>query len=469
MQTRYLYVLRFILLSTDLFIVNLSFWLSFYFVGIFKNQLSAESYLNYWIVCNLIWMFASASMDAYRSETVKHLITIFRSTWRSLFVHGLMFTVYLLFTRDNPYTYKFLFVFYASMSGLFLVSRFMGTSFEILLKKYFNIRKSVAVLGMNDTGLQLANYFEQNKNNFHFGGFLDDNDSFHVDENGALYPGLKESIKAAADTGVQEIYISISPEKINDIDTVLKEAEDRHVRVKLVPDLSKVLPSIYKAKYMDGFQVLTSRREPLEEIENRFKKRLFDLLFSIGVIIFIFSWLFPFIMVIQYITSPGPVFFLQDRVGRHNKIFKCFKFRTMKVTDQSKASYTPTEKGDSRITKFGAFMRKTSIDELPQFFNVLFGDMSIVGPRPHAIAFNDIYSTMVESIKIRHFVKPGITGWAQLHGLRGDVPDAEENRIRTRNRIEHDIWYLENWDFQLDVKIVFLTFWNMLIGDKNAI
>lgn len=461
-------MLRFVLLVSDLLILNFCFWISFLGVDRYYDSLHGASYQHYLIVCNLIWLFSTATVGSYRAETVRHIITIFRTTWKSLILHLFLFIVYFILFKDDGYSKGFLFVFYASLFSLFIFSRFIGTSFEIVLKRYFNIRKSVAVFGMNDTAQKLAKYFVSNKNNFQFEGFIGDDDSFYVDYKGDLFPSLKESIKIAADNGIEEIYVSLAPEKITRIDTLLKEAEDRHVRVKLVPDLSHILPDIYNARYMDGFQVLTSRKEPLEEIENRFKKRLFDLLFSIGVILFVFTWLFPIIMIIQYITSPGPVFFIQDRVGRHNKIFKCFKFRTMRVVNTSAPGYTPTAKDDNRITKFGGFLRKTSLDELPQFFNVLFGDMSVVGPRPHAIAFDDVYSTMVESIKIRHFVKPGITGWAQVNGLRGDVADEEANKLRTQKRIEHDIWYLENWDFQLDVKIVFLTFWNVIIGDKHA-
>jgi putative colanic acid biosysnthesis UDP-glucose lipid carrier transferase len=155
-------------------------------------------------------------------------------------------------------------------------------------------------------------------------------------------------------------------------------------------------------------------------------------------------------------------------VGRKNKIFKCFKFRTMTVDDKRELSFNPTLKNEASITALGRFLRKTNLDELPQFINVLIGNMSVVGPRPHAIQFDKKYSGFVEEIKLRHIVKPGITGWAQIHGLRGDSLDEEENKIKTRERIQHDIWYIENWSFGLDIQIIFLTVFQIVKGKAKG-
>ena len=159
---------------------------------------------------------------------------------------------------------------------------------------------------------------------------------------------------------------------------------------------------------------------------------------------------------------------MQERIGARNKKFKCYKFRTL-YEESSSADFKPVIENDPRITPVGRFLRKSNIDELPQFFNVLKGDMSIVGPRPHAIPYDDKYGKFVEEIKLRHSIKPGITGWAQIHGLRGDVEDEEENKKRTSKRIEYDLWYIENWSFWLDVQIILQTIWQMLRGRTKAI
>jgi undecaprenyl-phosphate galactose phosphotransferase/putative colanic acid biosynthesis UDP-glucose lipid carrier transferase len=167
-------------------------------------------------------------------------------------------------------------------------------------------------------------------------------------------------------------------------------------------------------------------------------------------------------MLIIKLESPGPVFFRQKRSGRDNRPFVCLKFRSMYVNDL--AHNKQAGKGDSRVTKFGAFIRKTSIDELPQFFNVFWGDMSVVGPRPHMINLAKEYSELINNYLVRQFAKPGITGWAQVNGYRGETKELSD----MENRVEYDIWYIENWSLLLDIKIIVRTVINILKGDENA-
>jgi len=194
--------------------------------------------------------------------------------------------------------------------------------------------------------------------------------------------------------------------------------------------------------------------------QNRTLKRLFDILFSLAVIIFILSWLLPILVILIKLESPGPGIFKQERSGRNNKPFWCYKFRSMRVNNiQSQAT-----KGDLRTTRIGAFMRRTSLDELPQFLNVLFGEMSIVGPRPHMLKHTEEYSLVIDQYMDRHFLKPGITGWAQINGYRGEIKDHEQ----ILGRVEHDIWYIENWTITGDIKIIIKTFIKVVKGDENA-
>jgi lipopolysaccharide/colanic/teichoic acid biosynthesis glycosyltransferase len=220
---------------------------------------------------------------------------------------------------------------------------------------------------------------------------------------------------------------------------------------------------------MGDFPIITVRNEPLAEFHWRFVKRSVDILFSFIVNLLFLSWLIPLLYIINKVFSPGPVFFIQDRIGAKDKIFKCYKFRTMYTGNKSIGKYQPTVEGDPRITGIGKFLRKSNLDELPQFINVLKGDMSIVGPRPHAIAYNEIYKEMVDEIKLRSWVKPGITGWAQIHGFRGDVSDYDENKKRTIKRIEYDLWYIENWSIWLDIQIILTTIWQMIKGESKGI
>ena len=180
------------------------------------------------------------------------------------------------------------------------------------------------------------------------------------------------------------------------------------------------------------------------------------------VLLFILSWLVPLLGIIIKLESKGPVFFKQKRSGRNNNIFWCFKFRSMTVNQHS--DVMQATKSDSRITKTGAFLRKTSLDELPQFLNVLRGDMSIIGPRPHMVAHTEKYSKEISQFMVRHFVKPGISGWAQVNGYRGET---EEPGLMEK-RVQHDIWYLENWSLMLDIRICFLTIINIFRGEERA-
>jgi lipopolysaccharide/colanic/teichoic acid biosynthesis glycosyltransferase len=192
--------------------------------------------------------------------------------------------------------------------------------------------------------------------------------------------------------------------------------------------------------------------------------------FSLFVIIFLLSWLYPIIFILIKLDSKGKVLFIQKRVGAKNQMFDCYKFRTLtSEASQESETFKPVIFGDKRVTRIGNFLRKSNIDELPQFLNVLKGDMSVVGPRPHAIPYQDLYGKIFEEIKMRHNVRPGLTGWAQVNGLRGDVEDEDENKQRTLLRMKYDLWYIENWTMRLDIQIILMTIWQMIKGDTKGV
>ena len=204
-----------------------------------------------------------------------------------------------------------------------------------------------------------------------------------------------------------------------------------------------------------------------QAINSNIAKRAFDLAVASFAILFIFSWLFPIIAAVIKLTSRGPVFFLQDRHGVRNKVFKCIKFRTMKTDSKhldENSKFKQASLNDERITKIGSFLRKTSLDELPQFLNVLKGEMSVVGPRPHAVLMNAEVEQHIEEYNLRHLVKPGITGLAQVNGHRGETKEIE----MLQTRVDNDLRYIEVWNNALDFHIVFKTTKNMIIGEENA-
>jgi putative colanic acid biosynthesis UDP-glucose lipid carrier transferase len=204
---------------------------------------------------------------------------------------------------------------------------------------------------------------------------------------------------------------------------------------------------------------------PLDDAENRFFKRSFDIIFSLLVIILLLSWLTPLMALLIKLSSHGPVFFMQERWGLNNKKILCFKFRTMYHNGHHATEpFRQAAKEDDRVTPLGRFLRKTSLDELPQFFNVLKGDMSVVGPRPHPIPLSMESKDVVQHYMMRHLVKPGITGWAQVNGSRGEV----QSSVQMHHRVVFDLWYIENWSFWLDCQIIFQTIVNLIKGDEKA-
>jgi len=223
-----------------------------------------------------------------------------------------------------------------------------------------------------------------------------------------------------------------------------------------------VLSKKLQHDYYGIIPILTFRTIPLDDPFSSILKRLFDIVFSLGVIIFILSWLTPLIALVIKVESNGPIFFTQLRNGYNFKSFRCFKFRSMVINPN--ADLVQVSRDDDRVTMFGQLLRKTSLDEMPQFFNVLLGDMSVVGPRPHMLSHTEMYAKKIDKFMVRHFVKPGITGLAQVSGYRGEV-ESDEDII---GRVQHDIFYIENWSFFLDLKIIFQTFFNTIRGEEKA-
>jgi Undecaprenyl-phosphate glucose phosphotransferase len=326
--------------------------------------------------------------------------------------------------------------------------------------------RNLAVIGANNIGNQFIKLVKSNPNfGFKIVGFIDENPSTSEKYLG----GLENLNEILTEQKIDEVVIAIPNCDSHKLSRIINVCNKNAVRTHIIPDYFQFLSKKFILSTIGNFPIITVRDEPLAEIQWRFVKRTFDIFFSLAVLILVLSWLIPLISILIKLLSPGPIFFIQDRIGLKNEKFRCFKFRSMYVKEQVHENYfNPTIENDQRVTKIGTFLRKSNLDEVPQFWNVLKGEMSVVGPRPHAVAFNQEYIQYFDAIKLRHLVKPGLTGWAQVHGLRGDVADPDENRKKTIERIEYDIWYIENWNFWLDVQIILLTIWQMLTQNTKA-
>ncbi|HMI01424.1 MAG TPA: undecaprenyl-phosphate glucose phosphotransferase [Pedobacter sp.] len=461
-QTRYIYLLRYILPVTDVIMLNLIYFMAYYLTDDFANVVSNEINKNYIIVCNLIWLLSTALFSLYTAYGARKMERIYRGTWRSVVFHFVLFSIYLMFSRDLHFSRTFLVVFYLLLIAAFILNRFLGTSLQYMLISRFNVAKKVAVMGSNYTALRISAYLKK-ETSLEFYGFVGEDDNVYCDEDGFVSDIVSKRLTKAAESGVKEVYVTVAPQRMAEVRALIEEADRQCMRLKFIPDLAGSLSLPYTISYLgDEFPIITLRNEPLEEMSARFKKRVFDVLFSGMVIVFILSWLYPIIAILIKMQSGGPALFTQERSGRDDKPFLCYKFRSMRVNCDCNTRQATRD--DDRITAIGRFLRRTSLDEMPQFFNVFAGHMSVVGPRPHMLKHTEQYKTIINQFMVRHFLKPGITGWAQVNGCRGETRKKRD----MENRVKYDLYYLENWSAMLDVKITFMTIINAIRGEENA-
>ena len=280
----------------------------------------------------------------------------------------------------------------------------------------------------------------------------------HAYRNIHVIGSTNELEKIIAENDFDEIVITLGLEHYSILERIVTVTEKSGVHTKFVPDYNNIVPTRPYTEDMDGLPVIHMRKIPLSISYNKFLKRIVDIIGSICLII-LFSIPMLVVSIIIKSTSKGPLIFKQERVGLHNKPFKMYKFRSMEIQDEAKEKSAWTIKNDPRVTPIGKFIRRTSIDELPQFFNVLKGDMSLVGPRPERPFFVEKFKEEIPRYMIKHQVRPGITGWAQVNGYRGDTS--------IKLRIECDLYYIENWSLSLDIKILILTVFKGFVN-KNA-
>ncbi|MCD8739243.1 undecaprenyl-phosphate glucose phosphotransferase [Mucilaginibacter roseus] len=463
---RYTTFIKAINLTIDYIILNLSMVIAYLIEDkSYISWISNKNYLPIVLVFNLIWLLSANITGLYEHVLNKDSIRTYRGLIKTyfLFVSFICFTIIILIgTKAYFITREYLFYSLALFGFLLGFWKLIFLSIRRSDRALLLDSRSAIIIGAGRIGNDLANFFNTNPSRgYRVVGFFDDNPAKLRNEE--LYLGnTNDSISYAISNRVDEIFCTLPSTEAQKIERLMLEADKNLIRFKFIPDYYDygIKPTLIQS--FGHIPVISIRPEPLENILNRAIKRFFDIGFSLFIILFVFSWLFPILAIIIKMQSKGPVFFVQARSGRDNKSFNCYKFRSMKVNNDSDKKQAT--KDDDRVTKIGKFMRKTSLDELPQFFNVLIGNMSVVGPRPHMLKHTEEYSALIDRFMVRHFLKPGITGWAQVRGLRGETKTTEDMMAR----VEADVWYLENWSFLLDMKIIFLTFWNAVRGEENA-
>jgi len=422
--------------------------------------ISRELYLSasYILYINFAWLviaFYTSFYEVYRYTKLSKIVSLLivqlgvfflaYFAYFSLFKEGIAFgnqAVTLSIIFSGIIIFKFLFIY--------------------ALKKYRigggNFR-DVIILGGNQSIESLKNLFDKrNDLGYRFKGYFSDTIT-----NKDRYLGkINDSFSYIKDNNVDQVFCSISELSKEVIEEVIKFGEENFIDVKLIPNSKGLFSKGMVLDYYDYIPILSLKKLPFDNPLIKYSKRAFDIIFSSIIIIFVLSWLTPILFILIKLESRGPLFFTQLRDGLNGKQFECYKFRSMGINKE--ADKIQATRGDQRITRIGKFIRKTSIDELPQFINVFIGDMSVVGPRPHMTSQSKKYAKIVDKYFVRNLVKPGITGLSQVRGFRGEIEAVSD----MENRVRLDIFYINNWSFILDLKIIFQTLLNAIKGEEKA-
>ena len=412
--------------------------------------------LNFIIYISISWIISSllsGFYEVYRYTSVTRIFTLIAK--QSVLLLLLVFAFFGFFneiTNGPKEVVKYVLMVMTSITTVKITIYFLLKKYRKVFKG--NLRK-VVIVGLNKKTDQLRKYFNDNPD---YGYQLIKT----FDLKGGNKFNIDEVIEFISNNEIDEIYSSVAEITNKELLSLIDYADNNLKILKFLPDNKEIYSKKLDFTYYGYLPILSLRNIPIDEPINQFIKRSFDILFSLFVIVGVLSWLTPLLGIIIKFESKGPIFFKQKRNGLDYKEFYCYKFRSMKPNPE--AHLHQIKKGDPRVTKVGKFIRKTSIDELPQFINVLKGDMSVVGPRPHMVSHTHMYAEKIDKFMVRHFIKPGITGLAQVSGFRGEV---EDDKFIT-NRVKYDIYYLENWSILMDLRIVFKTVFDALGGDDKA-
>jgi len=459
---RYSHRVRFLFQLNDLVVLNLSFFLATYY---FKSQTlfwKDQKQTIFLLVLNLLWIVLTSYGDIY---AIRRVIKIDKELNRSLLVllmHFLITSLLVYFSKIFVFDSHDKFYFYSIFTVNIILWKIISLKFLKFLRiKGFNFRK-IVIIGGGAVGNQIHSFLMSDHSfGFKYLGLFDDNPDkcLHKDE---IIGSVDDFLTMEMSRHVDEVFIALPNNAKKKIADIIRFCDANTIRIKMVPDFMRFIKPKIQLDFYGSVPIILLHNEPLASLKNRIIKRSFDFMFSLFVVIFILSWLFPLLAILIKLDSKGPILFKQKRTGLGKREFDILKFRSMRMNkDSDKMQAT---KGDKRITSLGVFLRKSNLDELPQFFNVLIGNMSVIGPRPHMLQHTTQYSALIRGYMVRHLAKPGLTGWAQVSGFRGETNKPGQ----MERRVEHDVFYIENWSIYLDQKIFLRTITNMIRGEENA-
>lgn len=450
MKKRYSFLIRPLQLLSDIILINLIIFITC------DLQFLNFSFLSY---ITIFWAIISYILGFYKVYRYTKALRILTLLARQFLMFGLGYFAYFGFFREGEVVHNQFLI----LTSIFIsISIFKLVTF-FLLKKYRalgNNFRTTVVLGFDESAKKIIQIFESKSNmGYKYLGFFSNREY----KNKGYLGKINDVFQFVSSKEVDQIYCSLSELSKEQIKEINKFSIEKNITLKLIPDANELYSKTQEVEfYEDTITVLNVKKLPFEFTENYYIKRIFDIFFSLFICIFLLSWLIPILWILVKLESRGPLIFKQEREGLNGGKFVCYKFRSMKINEFSDKVHAT--KNDERVTKMGAFLRKTSMDELPQFFNVLLGDMSIVGPRPHLESLSLEYQKEVDDYLKRHIVKPGITGLAQVSGYRGEI----RRKSDIKNRVRLDIFYIENWSFFLDIKIIIKTILNVFKGEEKA-
>jgi len=407
---------------------------------------------------NATWLLSAYAIDYYPTSRKERFFTNFHKPIQLYLLFALGYFAWFSLSNTPLGTIGFhsnlLLGLFASLLGYRVLFYYARGKYREVGGNAVN----VVVIGRDRNLKKIRNVFDEPDLGYRYLGYFDNSHS-----KSPTYLGkVEEAFTYLKQKEVHQVFCIASRLSQAQLFNLMAYADNNLIKLKIVPDNKEIFTRAMTIELYDNVPVLNLRELPLETQYAKVLKRGFDIFFALLVIIGILSWLSPLIFILQRMDSNEPLFFKQKRHGVNRKVFWCYKFRSMTTT--ADADTKMMTKNDKRVTKLGRILRRTSIDELPQFFNVLLGDMSVVGPRPHMELHTEKYQTSVDKYLVRHFVKPGITGLAQIKGYRGEI--VEQSDIVNRTRL--DIFYVEKWSLWLDVKIIIKTVLNAVQGEEKA-
>ncbi|MDP4240820.1 MAG: undecaprenyl-phosphate glucose phosphotransferase [Bacteroidota bacterium] len=446
--------LKFLYLAFDLVILNVVTFM-LYSISPFLGQLNTPDKSFFLLLLNMSYVI-TYSVFSVRNI---YLHDDFSNRVRRISNRVMIYTIISFISAHLFITDGFSHLFFVQGIVLFYVSELI---FYYILYGYLKYRRAkgfyvhrVLIIGLNDMSIFLRHLLNNNPMlGYEFIGYISDKQENDNDVIGHL----DQLVPLVTQHQIDFIFVTLSAyNDLNKSRELLATCNRIGIRLRFVPENQSWFKTRLNMESVGSLAIFNPQEIPLDDLNARFLKRVFDVFFSSLVIVLIISWLFPILSIVIKLSSKGPVFFKQKRTGINNKPFTCLKFRSMRISNDADSKQATL--GDNRVTAIGRFLRKSNIDEFPQFFNVLLGQMSVVGPRPHMLKHTEQYSELIEYYRVRHYVKPGITGWAQVNGYRGETDEL----WKMEKRVEYDMNYLENWTFWLDLKIIFMT-----LVSKNA-